>query len=240
MGASLFMERGRKLRVAPHSGILGESLLFNAYFRQGWFYEQETLAPELSIGVGGRFIPTFGLPGFCVEGRPYRGERGEQQRAVVRAGRGFDWREPRAKTWAKRAADECASVPAFLQLALELLELEAPIELVRRAVAAADEELGHTRDATRLAELFGGAPVLLSPPPFRLRPALPRRRALRRLARESWHDGCVNEGMAAAVAREEAQRSRFGAEALISARIAREEAGHAALSRDVLRWLEPA
>jgi hypothetical protein len=148
----------------------------------------------------------------------------------------FDRRAPRAVTWAKRAAEECASVPAFLQLALELLELDAPLELVQRALAAADEELGHTRAALLLARELGGGSVRLQPPPFRQRPPLPRPLALARVARESWVDGCLNEGMAAAIATAEAARSTHAAEASTSRRIAREEAGHAALASDVLRW----
>lgn len=236
IGASLFFERGQPFRIAPHSGITAESLIFNLYFRQAWLFEIEEMKPELSFGGGARFFPTFGTPGFCSEGRPYRGACGEAQRARVECAPGFDARAPRALTWARRATEECASVPAFLQLALELLELDAPVELVERAVRAADEELGHTRDAAQLAERFGGAPVRLLPPAFRRRPALPRRQALERVARESFRDGCVNEGLAALIAQREAQSSPFLDEARVSERIAREEAGHARLARDVLRW----
>jgi len=238
LGASLLFERNEPLRIAPHSGVTAESIIFNLYFRQAWLFEQESLEPELSFGAGARFLPTFGTPGFCSEGRPYRGAHDEAQTARVHPAPGFDIRQPRARVWLKRAAEECASVPAFLQLALELLELQAPLELVARAVQAAEEELGHTRDAARMAELFGGAPVRLTPPPFRRRPALSRRQSLERIALESWRDGCVNEGLAAAIAEREAEHSLIAAEAHVSGRIAREEAGHAALARDVLRWAQ--
>lgn len=238
LGASLFFERRQPFRIGAHSAVTAESLIFNLYFRQAWLFEQESLDPQLSFGGGARYLPTFGGLGFCAEGRPYRGSRGEAQTASVSCARGFDARRPRASTWLKRAAEECASVPAFLQLALELLELGAPLPLVKRAVRAADEELGHTREAARMAELFGGAPIRLSPPPFRRRPLVSRRHALERIALESWRDGCINEGLAAALARREAEHSPFSAEALVSERIAREEAGHAALARDVLRWAE--
>jgi hypothetical protein len=42
-----------------HSGLLLESILFNVYARQDW------LLNSYAIGAGARFIPTFGLPGFC-------------------------------------------------------------------------------------------------------------------------------------------------------------------------------
>ncbi|HEY3254898.1 MAG TPA: hypothetical protein VGJ91_13150 [Polyangiaceae bacterium] len=236
LGLSVLFERGRGMGLGPHSALLAESTIFNLYFRQAWLFEQEAIAPQFSLGGGARYLPTFGSPGLCVEGRPYRDARGAQQRASLSCSPGFDAREPRAEIWAKRAAEECASVPAFLQLALELLELSAPLELVTASVRAADEELGHTQAALFLAQRFGGAPVRLAPPPFRQRPPLPRPLALARIAREAWLDGCVNEGHAAARAGAEAEQSRIAEEASVSTRIAHEEAGHARLSADVLRW----
>ncbi|MEI9950422.1 MAG: hypothetical protein WDO74_15925 [Pseudomonadota bacterium] len=65
---------------------------------------------------------------------------------------------------------------------------------------------------------------------------MPRRLALARLAREAWLDGCLNEGHASARAAVEAEQSRIADEALVSKRIAHEEAGHASLSAQVMRW----
>jgi hypothetical protein len=58
VGASLFVEEDRT-RVAPHTGVTFESILFNLYFRQEW------LEPSYSVGGGARYLPTFGTPGFC-------------------------------------------------------------------------------------------------------------------------------------------------------------------------------
>lgn len=58
LGASLFVEK-EHTRVAPHSGVMLESLIFNVYFRQEW------LEPSYSVGAGARFLPTLGTPGFC-------------------------------------------------------------------------------------------------------------------------------------------------------------------------------
>lgn len=58
LGASLFLEKERT-RVAPHTGVTFESLIFNLYFRQEW------LEPSYSVGGGARYMPTFGWPGFC-------------------------------------------------------------------------------------------------------------------------------------------------------------------------------
>ncbi len=230
IGASLFLESPKGPRVAPHTGVTLESLIFNIYFRQEW------LTPAFSVGGGARVLPTFGSPGFCVDGRSYRGDRGQPRLARHRWATSLARESPEARRWARRATEECASVPAFLQLAQELLLLNAPLELVGRALRAAEEELGHTHAAASLAELFGGAKLKLTPPAFRARRRLPRALALRRLITETWLDGCLNEGLAAAFAGAEAQETRVAEEALISSRLAQEEAGHAALAFDVLRW----
>jgi hypothetical protein len=237
-GVSVLFDSGHETRVGPHYGAMVEAVFVHVYLRQAWLFEfkDESVDSFVSLGGGARMLPTMGSLGFCVEGRPYRGECGEARRARVARGSGFDVRNARAERWARRAAEEGASVPAFLQLAQELLELDAPIELVARAVHAADEELGHTRAAAALAEHFGGAPIRVLPPKFRERPRLPRAQALRRLAAESFHDGCLNEGHAAAKLLLEAQRSDSAREARVLERVAREEATHAALALDIVRW----
>ena len=230
IGASLFLEKGHEARVAPHTGVTLESIMFNLYFRQEW------LEPAASVGGGARFIPTFGLPGSCASGRAYRGADGQPCRNGLHCDSRFDARCPEARRWARRAVEESASVPAFLQLASELLELGAPTDLVQRAIQAAREEVGHTLAAARLAALFGGGSVQPAVPVFRPRPTLSRPLALGRLVAESWLDGVVNEGAAAALAEAEARESNIVEEARVSRLIAREEAGHAGLAVDVLRW----
>jgi hypothetical protein len=236
LGLSVLFEPERGIRLGPRYGGILESIFVNMYLRQAWLFEDEQALSTVSFGGGARLWPTLGPSGFCSEGRPYRGGCGEEQPAHVSETAGFDTRDPRAARWVRRAREECASVPAFLQLAQELLELEAPLELVARAVHAADEELGHTRAALQLAEYFGGSKVLVSPPAFRERRSLPRTLALRRLANESWHDGCLNEGRAAATMALEAEHSDDPQEARVLRRVAREETTHAALALDVLRW----
>lgn len=60
VGASLFLERGHT-RVAPHTGVLLESVIFNLYLRQDWL----ELEPSYAVGGGGRYQPTFGSLGLC-------------------------------------------------------------------------------------------------------------------------------------------------------------------------------
>jgi hypothetical protein len=229
LGGTISYQNGAA-RPAIHTGLLAESFFWNAYARQEW------LLPSYSVGGGMRVLATFGSPGMCVEGRPFRGDQGKSRRARVRTTAAFDARSPEAARWARRASEECASVPAFLQLALELAELGAPAALVVRALAAADEELGHAHAAAHVASGFGGAPVRLTPPALRFRPALPRKQALLRLARESWLDGCHNEALAAKIARAERCETRTHEEGAALQLIEREESEHAALALDVLRW----
>jgi len=219
------------LQAGVHSGLLFETIVFNLYARQSW------LMSSYSMGGGIRYAPTFGEPGSCVEGRPFRDARGRARAARISRAPSAAGRSAEARRWARRAADEAASVPAFLQLAHELLELGAPLDLALRALGAAEEVLGHTAQALELASRFAEHPLHAAPPAFRPRAPLPRREALCRLARESWLDGCLNEGLAATLAAAEAGESKDAAEALVCARVAREEAGHAALAFDVLRWL---
>lgn len=214
-----------------HSGLTLESIMFNVYARQDW------LLHSYAIGGGARFIPTFGLPGFCEVGRAFRDADGDACSRSARAAERFDGSCPDAARWAARTRDECSSVLAFLQLALELLDEAAPLPLVARAVRCAEQELSHTWAATTLAARFGRATVVPRSPTPRFRPRLPRQQQLARLAHEGWVDGCLNEGLAALVAAEEASHSADPEEARISAQIARDEAEHAELALDVVRWV---
>jgi hypothetical protein len=238
VGASFHFETRQKPRLALHTGVTLESLIFHFYVQPEWVEQKGSLALATSLGGGLRFYPTFRNLGHncVVYGRPCRSGNGQPQVARVRRQTAFDERSPEARLWAGRVAEESASVPAFLQLASELAQLGAPAALVQRAMQAAREELGHTVAAARLAALFGGAIVAPALPVFRVRPALPRPLALRRLVMESWQDGVLNEGVSAAIADAEAAETRVPEEAQISRLIAREEAGHARLALDVMGW----
>ncbi len=237
LGASLLLQKRKLPWVAPHIGVTFESLIFNAYLRH------PLLTPTFSLGAGARYLPTFGPPGSCEFGRAYRSAGGRARLARYRWVGARECGSDDARRWAERAAEECASVPAFLQLAQELFELGAPRALVARALAAAREELGHTRATVGLAELFGDGALVIAPPRWEPRPSLPRPLALCRLVAETWLDGCLNEGLASAIAAAEAQATRVDEVAEVSRLLAWEEAGHAALAADILRWVasvEPA
>jgi hypothetical protein len=217
-------------RGAVHTGVMLESIVFNVYARKEW------LLKSTSLGAGARFLPTYGVPGFCVVGRAFRDGAGASRGRASCASQSFAADCPEAARWAARSGHECESVLAFLQLALELLDEGAPCALVARALRSAEQELFHTWAAAALAARYGGAPLVPRSPTPHFRARLPRHQQIARLAREGWVDGCLNEGLAALVAAEEARDSADPEEARISRQIALDEAEHALLALDVVRW----
>jgi hypothetical protein len=131
---------------------------------------------------------------------------------------------------------ECASVPAFLQLAAELICHGAPEALIERALDAACDELVHAELCARLATERLGQPVRPSLPVFAPRPALAGSRGLERLAVESWIDGCLAEGSAAQQAAHAARIAVDSDARRAQARIARDEQRHAELAWSILGW----
>ena len=141
-----------------------------------------------------------------------------------------------ARLWTETARSEHASVPAFSRLSLSLVALGAPARLVEAAHRAALEEIEHARLAFSLASTYAGSPV----GPGRLL-ALRAARAvtatsLAALAAESLIDGCLLEGVAADVAQQALARARDERARAALAVIARDEASHAALAWEVVRW----
>ena len=173
--------------------------------------------------------------GHWIEGRPVR-RRG---RLVLPKARGESASVAR-DTWLAAADHETAAVAAFTNLANRLRDVGAPHDLVQRCRRAADDETRHARQCARLAGASGAstttwtttAPTLKSPQPARMRS---RRIALVRIALESFADGMVNEGFAAA----RLQRSAVSADAETARslrRMARDERRHATLAADIVRW----
>lgn len=142
-----------------------------------------------------------------------------------------------AAIWTLYASMEHASVPAFGRLAESLVRLGAPADLVRRAHEAAVDEVRHAQRCYSVASDLSGAPV--GPAPLealddRTRAPTPAD-PLADLARGSLRDGVLAEGVAAATAAAaltSAHRSFVG----VLSEIARDEAAHARLGADVVRW----
>jgi hypothetical protein len=176
--------------------------------------------------------------GYSRSGRPLRDGCGRPILARARScgQRSARRRRPdRARAWLADARAEHASVPAFLELAAQLASLDAPPSLVARSIQAAREEVEHARSCLDLASRWSGERYELDPLP----PLEPRCRSRRDLAASSIVDGCFAEGHAAALACEAAKATDDEDEARALSVIARDEASHAALARDVAVWADP-
>lgn len=136
--------------------------------------------------------------------------------------------------WANAASGECASIPAFLALARDLRLASAPSALVRRALVAAREEANHTELCAALASEYAPWPIATRTPDVPPNEDKDFESLLERLALESFWDGCVAEGAAAAVARRSARGAKDEATAQALSTIARDEQGHADLSHQIM------
>ncbi len=136
------------------------------------------------------------------------------------------------------ARAEYASVASFGELALRLLALGAPAALVAECHRAALDEIRHASLcgalAGRPAASFGSIPGLLGRRLGGRRRS--RRVQLQRLAVESFLDGWVNEGAAAAVLRRRAERAASPQDRLALRSMAEDEQRHADLARAVVTW----
>jgi len=191
------------------------------------------------VSVGAR-IPPLSSSAFCVTGRPLR--RNEARAPVA----GAQWtaqvvdrisNERAARVWTERACHEWASVPAFCELAQQLKASGAPQVLIARAREAAADELRHAAISAQTAAALAVAPALgLDPPVGSHRAVASGRAGIVRLAVESYLDGCIAEGTAAAVAAREADRADDSDIATMQRTIASDEARHAELAWDILEW----
>ncbi len=136
-----------------------------------------------------------------------------------------------AQAWLEDAATEHASVASFGRVALELMSLAGPPELIAGAHQAALDELEHTRICLGLARASGAEPV----EPGAL-PAVPQREAdLARFAADTFIEGCVGETVAALMV---TRAARVAAPSIRSQleRIADDETQHAALAWRMIAW----
>lgn len=213
------------------------------------FARAEWLLNEYSVGAAVGFPNLINRQSECSIGRPLRGAdgavmdgvdahvAGETARGTGRSTTiACEDRAAIAQAWTDDAQGEAASIPAFLQLAAELLAHGAPDPLVARALDAAEDEIRHAAMCARQATRLGGRRVVPVVPPSPLRPAIAGVEGLARLAVESWLDGCLSEGAAAARAGWGAAHATDAASAMTQRRIHGDEARHAALGWDVLRW----
>ena len=134
--------------------------------------------------------------------------------------------------FAKMAHGEAASVAAFRRMAAELEGHGAPGWLVAAAARASRDEERHARVMGRLARSNGAAV-----PAVKVRAARPR--SLEAMARENAVEGAVDETFGALLLRWQADHACDPAVRNTLARVAADEARHAALSWAALGWVEP-
>lgn len=229
---------GDKPGFAIHTGIVPETLVLNAAFRYQWLLE------DAWVGGGIRFLPTYGDLTSCAStaGRPLRTDSGlARTRQAVRLdedvrGSRQERDELAGQCWERDAQLECASVPAFLQLARELALHGAPAALVERALDAACDEARHAQMCADLASRHLQQRIVPTLPEVAPRRAPIGRDGLILLAAESWLDGCVAEGMAASRAASAAKVASDSDAQLVQRRIAADEHRHAELGWAILQW----
>ncbi|NUO50386.1 MAG: ferritin-like domain-containing protein [Polyangiaceae bacterium] len=131
--------------------------------------------------------------------------------------------------WRATAALERAAVIAFEELAAMLRHHGAPSDLVRRALAAAEDERRHTRVALGLADEAGEPAAPAIAPPASL--------SLCELALLNAREGCVLEAFAALQLAWQARTVPDPEVRYALAQIAVDEAEHAELAWDIDEWL---
>jgi hypothetical protein len=169
----------------------------------------------------------------CAEGtlgRPHR----DGAHAIVAGARGVPRQlSPEAARWLGDALAEHASIdrgvaaappPAFARATQELLAVGAPTELVAGCHRAALDELRHARVTLAQASRLAGAKLS-----FGALPALPPRApSLRRLAADTFAEGCVGETIGALEAVRRLAAERDPSVRRLLRMIARDEERHAA------------
>jgi hypothetical protein len=219
---------GEQEGIGIHTALVPSATIFQVVMQREW------LLGESGFGGGVWYELPYGELGVCDEGRALRNAQGAHARGEprVRAGAltALDCVAPELAlaAFAGDAQAECESVTAFLQLALELVELGAPDALIEHALTAAAQEIEHARGVAALAGRFGGAVSLALPEPSP-RPLPTAEDALVRLAVESYLDGCIGEAWAARRAGDGARNARDPETRALRRRIAREESAHAEL-----------
>ncbi|MET0385927.1 MAG: hypothetical protein ABW321_08205 [Polyangiales bacterium] len=214
-----------------HLGIVPELAIFNVAARY------EAFRHEAWVGGGARFFPTYGQPGLCAIGRPLRAAQSVYTLTLADdPAPGTSAAQLAAWELARDAQLECASVTAFVQLAMELMQLGAPASLVHATLDAAQDELRHAQLCAALAERDLRDTVCPVLPPIAPRHVAQADEALLQLAVESWRDGCLAEGTAARQAAAGAEQTHDAATASVLQAIARDEAAHAELAWSVLAF----
>lgn len=211
-------------------------------------YDEELLV----LGEPGRAVrlenacPSYAGGGLC-EGRPFIVD--ELARTAAPEPRA-DWcaealppstaspelRDALATAWTDAALAEHASIASFARAVLELLSLGAPPDLIDATQAALADEVEHARLCFAEARRHRDQP--LGPGPLAQDAAvLARVGDPIAITLAVFDEGCVGEGVSAAIAGLAAEACRDEPTAALLRRICADESRHAALAWKTLRWL---
>ncbi|KAL3903200.1 MAG: hypothetical protein SGARI_005481 [Bacillariaceae sp.] len=190
----------------------------------------------------------------AVEGRPYVDSKGQHVHAPgVREATAawsastddhvFEKDAVLGKQWLDRAVGEHASVPAFAAFTIALMSNNAPPDLVRDALSAAQDEVRHAETSFEVASLLLGETVEPGPlPPS----SLSFEHDITALALAAAKEGCVDETLSALVAGLEVDFQIDESASLSDATksvlkekmrtIALEETRHSGLAWRTVRW----
>jgi len=190
----------------------------------------------------------YGITNFqgCGTGRPFTVE-GQARTAPLRAR--TDWlaaglgpdvdtldavtRGALAAAWSRDARFEHASVASFARLALELLAVGAPAELVRDAQRAMGDEIRHAELCFALAGAYAGAAEGPGKLPFE---GALGRASLVEVAAAAVREGCIGETLAALAMAEARDLAEDPAVRAALDVIAEDEAAHAAMAWRLVAW----
>lgn len=221
----------------------GDGIVAQASASQGVFADGECcyqVAWECSPG---------GVGCGCSHGRPFLVERvpmlagARQSRDWFDAqiphpetsGLGPELRDVAARYWTSIALNEHASIASFHRVALELLAVGAPAELLAGAQRAALDEARHARRTFTLASHFAGAPI--GPGCLPLSPSIAVATDRIALAVHTVREACVEETLSVAAAIEMRRQARDPAVCWVLDGIVRDEIRHAALAWRTIRWV---
>lgn len=246
-------KKGEEQCYEPHSVMRSQGtgepaprLPASAYDSNGCLANKNVTSGCCETAIAGpRFDHGQCCYGFCGGmccGRPFYVD---QQARVATLIESADWvsdsivkldqsREAAADAWLADALLEHASIASFSRFTLQLLALGAPAELVQGACAAGLDEVRHAElcfdMAARLSQRARG------PAPLPMAGVSLDDVRLEDVVHSAVVEGCVGETVAAVIAAERCAVAGDPFARSVLARIAEDEAAHAALSWRFLRW----
>lgn len=137
-----------------------------------------------------------------------------------------------AERWLAEARAEHAAIASFARSILELMAVGAPLDLVEASQQALADQIRHARACLLLAEREAGASFGFGPLPA----LAPRPGGLRRVALDTFDEGCVAESISAILATRAADACTCDETRAVLSRIAKDESAHAALAWRTLAW----